>query len=408
MYRQLAWRNIWRNPKRTAVILTAVVIGVWSMILLGGVMSGMYDAMIENQLSTLTGHLQIHHPDYRNDPVVEYSMDDPAMVANTLQSVLPPGAIRVDRVRVSAIAQNARHSAGITLVGIQPEHEAEISFIGQAVTKGRFIKNDQDNYGVVIGQALAEDFETRIGKKLIIMSQGADGEIQSRAFRIAGIYQAQMEVTEKAYVFVSLPAAQDMLKMGNAISEVAVLLPDREATGQVVSVLRERLPGNRYEVTGFRELMPLITAQIELWDTFMILWYVIIFVAMGFGIINTILMAVMERIREFGLVKSLGMRPRQIVALVVMEGLFLLALGILIGNLAGFASIWALAQSGIDLSIFAAGAERFSIPRVIYPTIHMSDIIRANLVVLILGILVSLYPAVKAARITPMEALTKT
>ncbi len=408
MYRQLAWRNIWRNPKRTAVILTAVVIGVWSMIFLGGVMAGMYDAMIENQLSALTGHIQIHHPDYRNDPVVEYSINDPAIVANALQRVLPPGAVRADRVRVSAIAQNARHSAGITMVGIQPEKEAEISFIGQAVTEGRFIKNEQDDYGIVIGRALAEDFETKIGKKLILMSQGADGEIQSRAFRIVGIYQAQMQATEKAYVFVSLPAAQDMLKMGNAISEVAVLLPDRGATGQVVSALRERLPQNRYEVAGFRELMPLITAQVELWDTFMILWYVVIFVAMGFGITNTILMAVMERIREFGLVKSLGMRPRQIVALVLMEGSLLLALGILIGNLTGFASIWALAQRGIDLSVFAAGAERFSIPRIIYPTIHMSDVIRANLVVLVLGILVSLYPAIRAARITPVEALTKT
>jgi ABC-type lipoprotein release transport system permease subunit len=408
MYLQMAWRNIWRNPRRTAVILTAVVIGVWSMIFLGGVMAGMYDAMIENQLSTLTGHLQIHHPGYRNDPVVEHSLDDLTAVKKALSDVLPPGAVWTDRVRVSAIAQNARHSAGVTLVGVRPEKEAAVSFIGHAVTEGRFLKKDQDAYGIVIGRALADDFSTGLGKKIILMSQGMDGEIQSRAFRVVGIFQAQMAATEKAYVFVTLPAAQDMLKMGDSISEVAVLLPARNETEQVVSALKERLPRDHYEVTGFRELMPLITAQIELWDTFMILWYVVIFVAMGFGITNTILMAVMERIREFGLIKSLGMRPRQIVVLVVLEGLFLLALGIVIGNLAGYASIWALAQKGIDLSVFAAGAERFSIPRIIYPTIHMSDVVQANLVVLVLGILVSLYPAVRAARITPVEALAQT
>ena len=408
MYLQMAWRNTWRNPKRTAVILTAVVIGVWSMILLGGVMAGMYDAMIENQLSTLTGHLQIHHPGYRNDPVVEHSIDDPATVAKALSNVLPPGAVWTERVRVSAIAQNARHSAGVTLVGVRAEKEAGISFIGQAVTAGRFLQKDRDDYGIVIGRALADDFETGLGKKIILMSQGMDGEIQSRAFRVVGIFQAQMEATEKTYVFVTLTAARDMLKMGSGISEVAVLLPDRNATEQVVSALKERLPRDRFEVTGFRELMPLITAQIELWDTFMILWYVVIFVAMGFGITNTILMAVMERTREFGLMKSLGMRPRQIIVMVVMEGVLLLALGIIIGNLTGYVSIWALARNGIDLSVFAAGAERFSIPRIIYPTIHMSDAVRANLVVLVLGILISLYPAVRAARIMPVEAMAQT
>jgi len=405
MYPQLAWRNIWRNPKRTAVILTAVIIGVWSMIFLGGVMAGMYDAMIENQLATLTGHLQIHHPEYRHDPVVANRLSDVAEVRQALEKVLPAQARRAERVRVSAIAQNARHSAGVTLAGVRPEPEAKISFIGTAVTRGRFLDIDRDDHGIIIGQALAEDFETGLGKKLILMSQGADGEIRSRAFRVVGIYQAQMAATEKNFVFVTLPAAQDMLQMGSAISEVSVLLPERQETGRMVSALRQKLPADQYEVAGYKELMPLITAQVELWDTFMVLWYVVVFVAMGFGITNTILMAVMERLREFGLVKSLGMRPRQILTLVVCEALFILAIGIVIGNLAGYVSIWALAARGIDLSVFAAGAERFSIPRIIYPAVHLQEVVRANLVVLVLGVLVSLYPAVRAARITPVDAM---
>ncbi len=407
MYLQLAWRNIWRNPKRTAVILTAVIIGVWSMIFLGGIMVGMYDAMIENQLATLTGHLQIHHPGYRNDPAVANSMKDPTAAHSALEHVLPAGAVWTDRVRVSAIAQNARHSTGVTMVGIRPDREARISFIGGAVTAGRFLETGREDHGIVIGRALAEDFETGLGKKIILMSQGTDGEIRSRAFRIIGIYQGRMEATEKNFVFVTLPAARDMLRLGTGISEVAVLLPDRADTGPVVADLRRALPTGEYEVTGYRGLMPLITAMIELWDTFMILWYVVVFVAMGFGIINTILMAVMERIREFGLVKSLGMRPRQIVALVVTEAILILVIGIVIGNLTGYVSIWALARHGIDLSVFAAGADRFSIPRVIYPALHLKEVVRANLVVLILGLLVSLYPALRAARITPVKALAR-
>ncbi len=408
MYLQLAWRNIWRNPKRTGVILTAVIIGVWSMIFLGGVMAGMYDAMVENQLAVLTGHLQIHHPEYRNDPSVVNRMARPEEVRNAINNLLPDTSGWTKRIRVNAIAQNARHSSGVTMVGVIPDREARISFIGSAITMGRFLETGRDEHGIVIGRALAEDFETGMGKKIILMSQGIDGEIRSRAFTIVGIYQAQMAATEKTFVFVTLPAAQTMLRLENGISEIAVLLPDRKDTEQMVGKIRRALPAERYEVSGYRELMPLITAQIELWDTFMVLWYVVVFIAMGFGLINTILMAVMERIREFGLVRSLGMRPRQIVALVVTEAVLILVIGIVIGNLSGYVSIWALAQNGIDLSVFSAGAERFSIPRVIYPAFHLKELVRANLVVLILGILVSLYPAIRAARITPVEALAHT
>ncbi|MFP4476070.1 MAG: ABC transporter permease [Desulfatibacillaceae bacterium] len=404
MYAQLGWRNIWRNPRRTLVILCAVVVGVWSMILLGGTMSGMYESMIENALSRLTGHLQIHHPDYRNDPVVDNRMENPDELARQLDTALPEGSKWAPRVRVAAVAQNARHSSGITMVGIVPERERGVSFIPDSVVDGRYLE-EGDGHRILIGKALADKFETGLGKKIILMSQGADDEIRSRAYRIAGIFDAEMQSTEEGFAFVTSSSARDMLRMDDDISEVAVWLPEREMTPEVVEVLRAEL-GERYEVAGFRELMPLITAQIGVWDTFMILWYLVVFIAMGFGIVNTILMAVMERIREFGLLKALGMRPYSIVVSVLWECLFILGIGVVMGNLLGFVSIWALADTGINLTALAAGAEKFSIPRIIYPIIRAGDVLLANGVVLVLGMLVSLYPAVKAARFTPVEALT--
>jgi ABC-type lipoprotein release transport system permease subunit len=404
---QIAWRNIWRNPRRTFVILLAVIIGVWNMIFLGAIMRGLEEGMIKNGISTLTGHIQIHQKGYRNDPVVENSISDPGAAEDALEKVLPPGARWASRVRVNAIANNARHTSGLTLVGIDPDREAGVSFLGNAVTRGRGLTLD-DTHGIVVGSALVDKFETKMGRKLVLMSQAADQEISSRAFRIVGIFKAEMAATEKQFAFITIPAAQKMLKLENGISEIAVVLPDHRDNSRVAAELKEVLSVNDYEIGTWQELLPILTAYLELSDGFIYIWYVVVFIAMGFGIVNTTLMAVFERIREFGLLKSLGMKPGKIIVNVLLESFFLLMTGMIFGNLLTFLSVLALSGKGIDLSALAAGAEYAGISRMLYPVIHTKDLIVANLVVLVLGLIVSLYPAAKAARFTPVEALAHT
>ncbi len=407
MYFQLAWRNIWRNPRRTAVIMTAVIIGVWSMIFLGALMRGMMVGMVENGIATLTGDIQVHYKGYRSDPVIDNSITDPDAVETALKNHLPSGAQWTFRIRVNAIASNARHSAGVTLVGIDPRREAKVSFIGQAVTQGRYLRPD-DRYGIVVGQALVDKFETKMGHKLVLMSQDTDREIASRAFRIVGIFRAEMEATEKQFAFVTMPVAQHMLKLENGISEVSILLPDQKHVERVASGLRAVLPSTDYEVQTWRELLPILTAYLRIFDGFISIWYLVVFIAMGFGIVNTTLMAVFERMREFGLLKALGMKPWWIIKEVLTESFLLLVLGMAIGNILSFLCAFALSGSGIDLSSLAAGAEFAGMSRVIYPVISTKDVIVANLVVFVLGLLVSVYPAAKAARFTPVEALAHT
>ena len=406
MYFQLGWRNIWRNPRRTTVILLAIIIGVWSMIFLGALMRGMIEDMVENGISTMTGEIQVHHKGYRDDPVIENSMPDPKVVETTLNNILPTGSLWTARVRVNAIASNARHSMAVTLVGIDPVREAKVSFIGEAVNKGRFLKSD-DKFGIIVGKALLEKFETKLGHKIILMSQDTNQEIASRSFRIIGVFRAEMESTEKQFAFVTIPAAQQMLKLKDAISEVSIILPEHKDVNKVTVSLREALP-SAYEVQTWRELLPILNAYLEIFNGFSFLWYVVVFVAMGFGIVNTTLMAVFERIREFGLFKALGMKPWWIIKEVLTESFFLLIIGIAIGNILGFLSVFALSENGIDLSSLAAGAEFAGISRVIYPAILSRDVVLANLVVFVLGLLVSIYPAVKAAKFTPVEALAHT
>lgn len=407
MYLQLGWRNIWRNPRRTIVIMTAVIIGVWAMIFLGGLMRGISEQMVRNGITTLTGHIQVHHTGFRKDPVIENSINKPEVVEDALSRILPQDARWTTRVRVDAIASNARHSGGITLVGIDPKREAGISFIGQVVTEGAYLKAD-DKYGIIIGEALAHKFNAKLGRKLVLMSQDTKGDIASRAFRITGIFRAEMEATEKQFVFVTITAAQKMLKLGNEISEASILLADYKETDVVADSLRGALSSDSYDVQTWRELLPLVTAVLKIYDWFIYLWFLVIFIAMGFGIVNTILMAVFERIREFGLLKALGMKPWWIVKEVLAESFFLLILGMVAGNALGLLSVFALAGTGIDLSALSEGLEFAGMSRIIYPVIVIKDIVVANLVVLILGLVVSVYPAVKAARFTPVEAMAHT
>jgi ABC-type lipoprotein release transport system permease subunit len=407
MYLQLAWRNIWRNPRRTVVILAAVIIGVWSMVLLGALMRGIAVGMVENGIATLTGHIQIHHKGYRDDPAIENSMTDAGVVEKVLKELLPAGAHWSARVRVNAIASNARHSSGVTMVGIDPAQEAKVSFIGKAVSRGSYLQPDDPN-GIIVGEALLEEFETKIGRKLVLMSQSTDREIASRAFHIKGTFRAEMESTEKQFVFVTRAAGQKMLKLGTGISEISILLPKGYDDTAVFQRIKSALPPDKFEVYSWQELLPFQTAYLRILDGFMWFWFFVVFVAMGFGIVNTTLMAVFERMREFGLMKALGMKPTWILREVLLESFLLLISGMVIGNLLGYLSIYLLSGSGIDLSALAAGAEYAGMTRIIFPAVAVRDVLMANLTVLTLGLVVSLYPAIKASRFTPVQALAHT
>ncbi len=403
---QLAWRNIWRNPRRTLIIMTAVVIGVFAMIFLTALMRGMMVDMIENGISTLTGDVKIYASGYRDDPSIDHRITDPQQIMKSASRVLPDTARMTDRVRVSAIAANARHSFGVFLTGIDPAAEKGVSFIGQAPIRGQMAASEKENW-IVIGAALADKFETRIGHKLILMSEGVNHEIASKAFRITGIYRAELKSTEEQYVFAGKAAVQEMLGMGSSVSAIAIALNRHDQADAVAQRVKTAVHKADLSVYTWQELLPMLRASLSMFDGFVILWYLMVFVAMAFGIVNTLLMAVFERMREFGLMKALGMTPGRIIRSVLMESIMILSIGLLAGNLLSAAMIWIVSQTGIDLSAFAAGLEYAGMTPVIRPDVYVRDVFIANGVVLLLGLLVSAYPAAKAARITPVAAMAR-
>lgn len=402
MHLLISWRNIWRNPRRTAIILVAIVIGAWAMLFFASLSRGMIESMLTNSLNTLTGHIQIQKPQYRDDPVVENRIENPGPIQTILEATLPPGSIRVNRIQVDGVASNARNSEGVAIIGIEPDKEADASFYGDAIVAGRLLDHD-DAHGIVVGKAFVDAFDTKLGRKVVLMTQGADRETASRAFKIRGIYRAELQATEKRYVFITLAAARELLGVNTAVTNICVKLADRGAVAPVAESLRTKLPDDLATLT-WKQMLPLLTGYIGMFDSFMLLWYLVVFVAMAFGLINTMLMAVLERTREFGLLKALGMKPIWIVRGVLTECLILLTIGLAIGNLAGFASIHALSD-GLDLSFVADGSEYFGMGNIIVPFLTVRDILSINCVILGLGLIVCLYPALKAGRITPIEAM---
>ncbi|MBF0102225.1 MAG: ABC transporter permease [Desulfobacterales bacterium] len=405
MYFQLAWRNIWRNPRRTTVIFIAIVMGIWIMISMAALMRGVADGMVRQAIKTLTGEIQIHHQGYRNDPVVENSITDPSELKPILDQLLPQNAKWTARVRVNAIASNARHSSGVTLVGIDPLSEEQVSFIGKkAIIEGKFL-DSQDTHGIILGKALVEKFETRLGNKIVMMTQNTQKEIASRAFRIVGIFKADMADTEKNFVFINLPEAQKMLQLDRGISEIALILPKGHAISDMATQIKSRLSSS-YEVHTWRELLHALSAYLKMFDKSMQLWYMAVFIAMGFGIVNTMLMAVFERIREFGLLKALGMKSVSILWQVLCESCLILVMGMGLGNFLSVLTVYVFNQKGIDLAFLAKGAEFVGMSRIIYPNIGWDDLLIVNLTVWGLGMVISLYPALKAARFSPVKAMS--
>jgi ABC-type lipoprotein release transport system permease subunit len=377
------------------------------MVFLGALMRGMSASVIENGLETLTGDVQIHAAGFRADPVVENSIESPNEPCGVLAGTLPPGSLWTVRVRVAAVASNARHTAGVTLVGVDPLKEPQMSFIGRdSMLEGGFLEPGDRN-AVIVGKALMKKYQTEVGNKLILMAQGVSGDVESRAFRISGVYRAEMEETEKRFIFVTRAAAQDLLGMGDAVSEIEIKLPDHDAAETVAATLAASLPDS-YDISSWKELLPMQVAFLRIFDGFMVVWNIVVFIAMAFGIVNTILMAVFERIREFGLMRALGMKPGAVVREVMTESLFLLAIGCVLGNLVGVTCVALLAGTGIDLSAFSAGMEYAGMSRIIYPVLSAHDLAQANAVVVVLGLLVSLYPALRASRFTPVEAMART
>ncbi|TGD71844.1 ABC transporter permease [Mangrovimicrobium sediminis] len=402
---RLAWRNLWRNHRRTLIMLAAISIGVWAMIFMSALMRGMTDQMVRNGLRTLPGEVQVHAPGYRDDPSVANSMAWPqGALLSALQQ--PPVQAWSARVRVPAMIASERESRGVTLLGVDPASERALGSAPHAdeISEGRFLEGPGDD-GIVLGAALARKLDTGLGKRVVIMSQDPQNNVADRGMRVVGLFRARLEGTEELYAYTGRQPLQALLNIGDEISEVAASAGDYRHTARWAPALVSAA-GPQLEVKTWRELDPYLGTMLRVQDGFSLIFMVVIFAVLSFGLVNTLAMAVFERVREIGLMQALGMRPGAILRLLLLESLYLLLLSLVAGNLAAWLTIKPL-ERGIDLSIVAEGMAMMGLGTTLYPALAWSDMLFSTAVVVLLGVLASLLPAWRAARLDPVQAINQ-
>ena len=399
----LAWRNLWRNHRRTIIMISAITVGVWAMIFMTALMRGMVNDMLRGGIQTLPGHVQIHHPGFRDDPSVNNLI--PA-TGTALDEIFSDNGLEpwASRVKVPAVISSERESRGVTLFGIDPAAEAQITFVADDIAEGRNLEDEADS-GVVIGRKLADKLDTRLGKRVVLMSQDPDNEIADRGFRIVGIYDSDPDSLEEAFVFAGRATIQKMLGIGDRVTEVVFLAADYQNVEPLYRKVSE-LAGPDVDVEPWYELDKYLSTMLNMMDGFVLVWIVVVFLALSFGLVNTLVMAVFERIREIGLMLALGMRPANILGQIVLESLLLLVIGLALGNAFAWMTVVPL-KDGIDISVVAEGMDMMGASSMLYPDLQIHDVIMANIVVLALGFLASLSPAWRASRYQPVEAITK-
>jgi len=400
----LAWRNLWRNYRRTLIMLLAITLGVWAMIFMTSLLRGMVDDMVRQGIAALPGHVQVHAAAYRDDPSVTHSLPAPG---NQLLAVLNGGQVAAwsSRVRVPAMISSEYENRGVTLLGVDPEGELALGFKDSDIVEGRFL-NASDDRGIVIGRKLLQRLETRLGKRVVLMSQDPDNTIADGGFRIAGVFKAELESREEGYVYAGRDVVQAMLGIGSDVSEIAVLGQDYQAPETLTATIRDVVTED-LEVLSWLELDPYLATMMRVMNGFVLVWMVVIFLALSFGLVNTLMMAVFERVREIGLMQALGMRPAAIVYQILVESLMLLALGLVAGNLLAIGTVMPL-KDGIDVSAVSQGLEMMGASSVLYPVLLWPDLLLANIVVIVLGMMTSLLPAWRASQYRPVEALSRT
>jgi len=395
----LAWRNLWRNPRRTLITLIVVSVGLWSVLFFNAFLNAWMQSGKDATLKLLIGSGQIHASGYLDDPTIDTLMDPPG---KALKQALDDPRIKAwaARLGLPGVVQSEYKTLPVNITGVDPASERSLSVIPDKIVKGRYLAGPDDD-GVVLGEHMAERLKTGLGRRVILMSQGADGSLAQQSFDVVGIYRADRP-TEDFYAFTGIAANRKFLGLGKKISEIVFTVPQGEALPAVIARLKAAAPD--LDVRSWKKLSAFLATMDSFMQGFIYIWLSVVFALMAIGIVNTQLMTVFERTHEFGLLLALGMRPGLVLVMVSLESILLIGVGCLIGIALAVLTIMGL-SGGIDLSAFARGLEMFQGGQVLFPKFDLASFIQFPLLIWFLGTVVALWPARRAAKSSPVEAM---
>ena len=404
LYLRLAWRNVWRHRRRTLIIVLAMAFGLALMMFYDGLVAGFNQAIYGNAIKVLGGNIQVHAAGYRSaadqDPLLPLA-DGAAVVKAALAD--PQVLAATQRINTGGLASSREGAFAVGITGIQPEQELPVNLAAQHVIAGRYLTAD-DGDVIFIGKGLADAMDVTVGDRITLLGRSNHQQMRQRTMTIAGIYDLGMPDIEKSTVYISLSEAQTLYDLPGQSTEVAIVLKQLGKEPAVIAALRPVLPG--YEIESWETNFPELQSALGTKGSVMNIFSVVILMIAGIGILNLLLMAVYERTREIGLLGALGLRPRQISLLFILEGTMIGLVGVAVGIVLGLLINGVLRQVGLDYSAFSSVTSYMALAGGrIYPEWGIDKLVGRGLTVAVISALAALIPAREAAQHEPAEAL---
>ncbi|HLT81669.1 MAG TPA: FtsX-like permease family protein [Cyclobacteriaceae bacterium] len=397
----LAWRNVWRHKGRSAVVIGAMVVGIWSLTFGGAFMNSFLLSYIQTAIRHEVSNGQIHHPEFTQDFDIKFTIDKPQRIVSFLKENENVVAV-ARRSVVNGMIASTRQATGVKIVGVEPNEEARVTELDSLVAEGAYFEGISRN-PVLLGKRLSEKLKVNVRSKVVLTFQDIDGNITAGSFRVAGILDASSTVIDEGSAFVVREDLNRLLGIEDGVHEIAYTTAPGTEDDLLAAEIQAAFPGEM--VRSWRELAPLLLFMEQWMGAVLQVLILIIMLALAFGIINTMLMAVLERVREVGVMIALGTRRSRVFLMIMIETLLLSTVGGPFGLLAGYATISWLGSRGIDLSDYSEGLKSIGYESVLYPQLFLSDYLTIVAGVLITAFLASLYPAWKAIRMQPVEAI---
>jgi putative ABC transport system permease protein len=400
---KIAWRNIWRNKTRSTVVIASVAVGLFAGMFMMAFFWGLAIQEIDSAVDIQLSHIQIHNLSFSDDKDVNFTVENGPAIINEIRRDTNVNAVS-GRVITSGMISSSSTASGVEIHGIIPADEKSVSSIYRDIVEGDYFTGEKKNE-IVIGKKLAEKLGLKLHSKIVLTFQSKSGDLTAGSFRIAGIFQSRNSTFDESTVFTKFDDLAQLLGTGDGIHEIAIILKDGKVVETVANRFKKQYPA--LLIQTWKELSPEIAMLTGLFDQMMYIIIGIILLALMFGIINTMLMAVLERQREFGILMAIGMNKPRVFFMVVLESVMLTCVGIPAGILLAIGTVDFFSKHGIDLSAFSQALSQFGFSNIVYPELQTNMFLPVIFMTALTAILSAIYPAIKALQFKPAIATHK-
>ena len=401
---RLAWRNLWRHKRRTWLTVGAMIFSNLILIFSISLQFGSYQMMIDNSLKSYTGHMQIQHKGYNDEPRMRSSIDAIVPLANDIREHLGIDTVAARGVAF-AMTSSEKRSYGLQIIGVETDYEPEVSTLPGLIKRGRYF-SDSHSEEIVIGTVLARNLQVDVGDELTLLGSGYDGSFAAGIVKVAGIFESGMTDIDRNMAQLPLGFFQSLFVMGDRGHNIVINAPELSRVDTIQHEVMRLLSGrDELVVINWELLQPGLKQAIQADFTSAWFMYAVLIVLVAFSVLNTQLMSVLERTREFGVMMALGVKPSRLGGLVITETIVMSGLGLLIGAVLGIAMTWYLSNAGFSYPGMEDMAQRFNLPDRMYPSLSLLSIMLGPSIVFLFSLLAAIYPATRLYLLQPVAAM---